>query len=139
MAESVFKTFWFWMIVIGIIFILLAGIIYAITRKSSIFIWILLALGLILLIAGVIWDIIESSRDVAKPLRENVPGYNQSSPMFVNLPTNQGSLSSVIQTQGFIPQPTNINVFEPGAGAAYTSPMFPRVVEGIAYPININV
>jgi hypothetical protein len=54
---GLYSNTWIWIIALGILFILIAGIGLIITRKADLWIWILFALGIILVIAGIIIDL----------------------------------------------------------------------------------
>lgn len=48
MAESVTKKAWFWLMILGVIFIIIAIIAYVVSRPVATWVWFILILGIIL-------------------------------------------------------------------------------------------
>lgn len=106
-----YQSGWFWMLIIGIIFIIAGVIVYFVYATTSWYVWILLVLGLIMVIIGAIWGYYISSTCAAAKKVKTVT----SVPAVTTVKTTQGATS--------VPVEINIPATKISAMGTYSTPV----------------
>ena len=75
----------FWLIIIGFIILVIAAIVYAVTRNFNATIWILLGLGIFIFLIGLIWWLVTATparvnQSCVRPIRTCAPPLNTCAP-----------------------------------------------------------
>ena len=103
--SEIYSQWWFWMAIIGIIFIIIAWIVYAVERKFEWYTWALLIFGIILLIIGLIGAFTSGDKPSDEEMFAAATAQLMSTDQFGN-PTTMEVPVQVSPQQQHVVQPT---------------------------------
>jgi len=134
-TEDEGTRWWVWGIfIIGIILIIVAGIIWAVNREINTTVWIVGAIGIIFLIIGIIWLLVEGSREKKEEREEEAEtriGCPDGSGVIM---THGGPITSAYQTPTPQPHHDVVAMRDPRTGQTQYVTVQHGGVPGMAIP-----
>ena len=94
-----YEEWWFWIIIIGVLFIIIAFVLWAFFQSLRWWFWFLLILGIVIAIIGIVWWYIDrrnpSTNDAAE--KDNMDMYHQMSQSGQEAPLQQFTQQTTVE------------------------------------------